>query len=112
MQGCSGLAALPNSFGKLSALEELDLSMCRELRKLPDTLNPRSTFDASQLAWQERKLGHPYPVGLVSLRTMDLSQCVTLTCAWQVCTRVNFNGNVLQNFQLPVAHLKTIGVSA
>ena len=38
MFGCSCLAALPESLGQLSALQQLDLCKCSSLTALPDSL--------------------------------------------------------------------------
>jgi len=80
LDGCRGLAALPETVGALSSLQTLSLYRCSGLTVLPETIGALSSLQTLSLAYCSGLAALPEAIGaLSSLRTLKLDKCIGLT---------------------------------
>jgi len=83
LDGCRGLAALPETVGALSSLQTLNLNRCSGLTVLPEAIGALSSLQTLKLGAGERDLDGfpgltalPEAIGtLSSLQSLDLAGC-------------------------------------
>eukprot|EP00253_Pinus_taeda_P004392 PITA_04392 len=77
---CTQLERLPDlSFGSLSNLRTLNLSLCTQLERLPDSFGSLSSLHSLDLRWCEKLESLPDSFGsLSSLHSLNLSWCEKL----------------------------------
>ena len=69
MQGCKVLEEFPPGLSTLCALEELDLSKCRALRKIPEGFGGLTSLKKLWM-WECEAL-EEFPLGLSNLWTLE-----------------------------------------
>ena len=79
MHGCSGLIALPESLGALPWLQTLGIALCSALETLPDSLGKLSRLQDLHLQGCTRLSALPESMGALSaLQHLDLLGCAGL----------------------------------
>lgn len=79
MVDCSNLLQLPENFGSLSSLQELNLQGCTKLKELPSSFENLSSLKLLNLSYCERLSKLPHGIGyLPSLVKLSLKRCANL----------------------------------
>jgi hypothetical protein len=79
MSRCYGITALPESFGKLALLNNLDMRWCASVTALPDSFGDLTALIQLDLTWCTALRHVPSLTRLSALAWLDLSGCPLLS---------------------------------
>ncbi|XP_013720809.2 disease resistance-like protein DSC1 [Brassica napus] len=75
LENCSNLLSLPDKLSKLKFLKDLNISGCSNLDNLPRSIGNHGSLVNVRARGCKREIANCFGPGLISLKTLDLSDC-------------------------------------